>query len=252
MTTRDRRILLVVLVVGAIGAAWLLAISPKRDQASKLAGQVTTAQNQLNGARAVLAAGESARASFAQSYALLAQLGEAVPTDDDVPSLIYQVQSAASASRVDFRSLALGSASGSSSSTSSSPSSSASNLPPGATAGPAGFPVEPFNFTFQGNFFHLAGFLGRLNALVKVTNSHVAVSGRLMTLDGINLAEAPQGFPQITANVSATTFILPTSQGLTNGATPDGPRPATPVSPPGGISPDTVPTAPAVIGAAGR
>ena len=62
-----------------------------------------------------------------------------------------------------------------------------------------------------------------MNRFVVATNNHVSVSGRLMTLNAINLAPAPQGFPQIDATISATTYLVPASQGLTAGATPSGP-----------------------------
>jgi hypothetical protein len=89
--------------------------------------------------------------------------------------------------------------------------------------GPAGFPIEPFTFTFQGNFFHLANFFHRLQRFVVATNKRVSISGRLMTLNSFSLQPASQGFPQITAQISATTFLVPASQGLLNGATPAGP-----------------------------
>jgi hypothetical protein len=44
-----------------------------------------------------------------------------------------------------------------------------------------------------------------------------------MTLNAITLGAAPQGFPQITASISATTYLVPASQGLEAGATPTGP-----------------------------
>jgi hypothetical protein len=44
-----------------------------------------------------------------------------------------------------------------------------------------------------------------------------------MTLNAISLAAAKQGFPQITASISATTYLVPAGQGLMNGATPGGP-----------------------------
>jgi hypothetical protein len=101
--------------------------------------------------------------------------------------------------------------------------SSTATLPPGATVGPAGFPTEPFTFTFRGNFFHLADFFNRLQRFVVATNNRVSVSGRLMTLNAITLGPGPEGFPQITALISATTFLVPPGQGLLNGATPNGP-----------------------------
>ncbi len=253
MSARDRTILVVVCLAAAILAPWLLVIQPKRDQASKLQSQVSSVQSQLSSVQGQLAEGEKARAQFAASYTTLVRLGEAVPTDDTPPSLINQLQAAATASTVDFQSLTVNAGqgggnsptptptlTGSSSSTSRSSSSSTSTsaggaagqasttaLPPGATIGPAGFPVEPFTFTFQGNFFHLADFLGRLQRFVVANNQHLAVSGRLMTLNAITLGQSSSGFPGITATISATTYLLPASQGLLNGATPAGPSSST-------------------------
>jgi type II secretory pathway pseudopilin PulG len=234
MSTRDRTILVVIALAAAVIGPWLLIVQPKRDQAAKVQTQINSVQSQLASVRSELAAGTQARAAFASSYTSLVRLGEAVPTDDNTPSLIYQVQAAAKASKVDFQSLTFNAGQGGTaptSSTSSKPSTSSTDvsstaLPPGATIGPAGFPIEPFTFTFQGSFFHLADFLGRLQRFVVANNQNVWVSGRLMSLNAITLGQA-SGSPQVTATISATTYLLPASQGLLNGATPAGPATST-------------------------
>ncbi|HTX09282.1 MAG TPA: hypothetical protein VME22_11760 [Solirubrobacteraceae bacterium] len=227
MTARDRTVIMVVLALGAIVAGWLLVVSPKRSQASALSGQIAGVQSQLDSARSQVAAGEAARTAFAGQYAQLARLGEAVPPSDDVPSLIYQVQSAAQAAHVSLRALQLTPGSSSSSPTTSSSSSSStassSTLPPGAAVGAAGLPTDQFTFTLAGNFFNLANFFNRIQNFVVSSNSHLLISGRLMTINAISLAPGSNGFPQITANVSATTYIVPPTQGPTDGATPAGP-----------------------------
>jgi type II secretory pathway pseudopilin PulG len=223
MSTRDRTILGVLCLIAAVVAPWLLVISPKRAQANKLQTQIAGMQAQLSSVQAQLAQGERARAAFASSYTTLVRLGEAVPTDDNTPSLIYQLQSAAKQSGVNFQSLTFNAGQGGASSSSSSSGASAQSLPPGAAVGPAGFPVEPFTFTFAGNFFHLANFVGRLQRFVTATNKKLSVSGRLMSLNGITLAPSSTGFPEITATIAATTYLLPASEGLVNGATPAGP-----------------------------
>ena len=119
MTARDRTVIAVVCALAAIAASWLFVIQPKRDQAGKLGAAVKAEQSQLDSVRAQLAAGEAARTSFAKSYTTLVKLGEAVPVDDNVPSLIYQLQGAASSTKVDFRALSLVPSSGSPSPTSS-------------------------------------------------------------------------------------------------------------------------------------
>jgi hypothetical protein len=273
VTTRDRTVIIVVGVLVAIVASWLLVIGPKRSEASKLGSEVSAADSKVTSAQATLAQDEAARASFARAYSEIARLGEAVPADDDVPSMLYQIQSAASLAHVDFRALTLNpesasstpapapaassSKSGSSSSSASTtPASSAaaassaagatsaSSLPPGAAVGPAGFPTESFTLTFQGNFFHLSDFLKRLEAFVRLTNKRVFVSGRLMTLNAITLGAGGGGFPMMEASVSATTYLVPAAQGLTAGASPIGPASSTSTVS-GSANPSTV--APATV-----
>jgi type II secretory pathway pseudopilin PulG len=263
----------VIVIVAALAlliGAWLLLIGPKRSQASKLQTQINAAQSDLNSARAQIAQAQAARRSFSGDYAELVRLGEAVPPDDNVPSLLVQLQRAAAAAHVDFRNLALvpgsattpatpaptpspspttsSSSSGStpvsassSSATPTTPSSTStpaastsaanaaaanpSTLPPGAAVGPAGFPTEQFTLTFRGNFFHLSDFFRRLESFVTITNKQVQVSGRLMTLNAISLGASSNGFPQMDATVSATTYLVPAAQGLLNGATTGGPAP---------------------------
>jgi type II secretory pathway pseudopilin PulG len=257
MTARDRLVLVVVAVVAAVAAGWFLVVTPKRDEASQLSSQVSSVQAQLDSTRQQVTAAQLARTTFASSYTAVARLGEAVPADDNVASLIFQVQSAASTTGVDFAGLSLASSS-SSPSAPSAPVASASAaqantaaLPPGATVGPAGFPTEPFTFTFSGDFFHLSDFFGHLQQFVQTVGQRIAVRGRLLSLNAIQLGPGPKGFPEITATVSANTYLLPTTQGLQAGASPSGPAGAppassTPVS--GSAGSSSAPVAPAVIG----
>lgn len=237
MTTRDRLVIMIVAGLVAVGAIWMLVIQPKRDESNALAGQVAAAQKQLDTARSLTATAAADRAAFASNYEAVAKLGEAVPSDDNTPSLLYQLQDAAHRAGVSFESLVLNAASStstpasttSSSNTSSSATGSSTSqavtatLPPGAAVGPAGLPTVPFTFTFRGNFFHLANFFDRLERFVVATNRSVSVSGRLMSLNAISIAPASSGFPQMTATISATTYLVPADQGLTGGATSAGP-----------------------------
>jgi hypothetical protein len=258
VTTRDRIVIAVVAAAALLGGYWFLILAPKRDEATKLNSQVTAAKQRRDAAVVDANASRAARAEYAVNYATVARLGKAVPANDDMPSLIYQLASTSKASNVDFREIKLttsggaatppappstsGSAGkgGSSGSTGSSASKGAggsaatpvaasaaqtttANLPPGASVGPAGLPTMPFSFTFEGSFFHLADFFGSLNNLVGLRKVAVDVRGRLLMVDGIALSASPQGFPHMKASVSATAFLVPPDQGTTNGATPSGP-----------------------------
>jgi type II secretory pathway pseudopilin PulG len=253
VTGRDRIVLIVVLCVAAVAGGWMLVVQPRRAQASKLGTQINAEQSQLDSARQQVAEGESARREFAGDFTQVVRLGEAVPANDDVPSLIYQIQGAATHAHVDFRGLqvsATGSASTPSSAVASGSASgaqSSTQLPPGVGMGPAGFPVEQFTFSLQGNFFHLADFFNRLQQFVVAGKNQILIRGRLMTVNGISFSAAPQGFPQITANVSATTYLEQPSQGLTAGATSAGPAGTSSTTTPGASSTPSTPAAAAAV-----
>ena len=260
MTTRDRIIIVAVLAVAAVAGSWMLIVQPKRKQAASLASQVAAAQTQLETVRSELNQSQAAKTQFAHEYTEMVRLGEAVPPDDNVPSLVYQVQSAAAGAHVDFRALQVGASGGAPASTAPAPgtpgtsgqggsgaaSASAASLPPGVAVGPAGFPAEQFSFTFQGSFFHLSNFFDRLQRFVTANGQRIAISGRLMTVNAINLSAAPSGFPHITASVSATAYMLPASQGLVAGASPTAPATSATGTPPASSSPST-PTAAAAV-----
>jgi Tfp pilus assembly protein PilO len=101
----------------------------------------------------------------------------------------------------------------------------------GAAAGstaPAGLETVPLELEFEGNFFNLADFFHRVKRFVRVANKDVLVSGRLLTVEGVNWASDAENFPRLTATVNATIYLSPQAQGVTAGATPQGPAPTTP------------------------
>ena len=69
-------------------------------------------------------------------------------------------------------------------------------LPIGATVGTAGLPVMPYELVFEGGFFDIADFFGRIDGMVAQTNGEkTTVDGRLLTIDGFNFSPAPDGLP---------------------------------------------------------
>ena len=244
MTTRDRTVLVVLVALALVIGSWFVLVQPKRSEASKLQGEITTAQAALSQAQAQVSSGESAKKAYAALYASLARLGEAVPTDDDVPSLIYQLQAAATASKVDFKDFVLTPGGGTTSApapavatgatgatgTAGVPAATPAALAPGVQYGSAGIPIEPFTFTFDGNYFHLADFLGRLERFVTAANNQILVHGRLMTLNAISLGPAPQGFPEIAVSINATTYLDPAAAITAAPSTPSASSSPSPVT----------------------
>jgi len=296
MTGRDRIVVMVIVTAAILGGFWFMVIAPKRKTSADLTAAIAVQQQRLTVAQAASTQAQAAKARYDADYAAVARLGQAVPADDDVPSLVFQLDHAADAQKIDFRSLELsssgsstpppaaatpapatttpstggssssggsggsGGSSGSSSSsttpaTGTAPAASAAGpapatqavaatLPPGATVGAAGFPTMPYTFIFDGSFFSMESFLHKINGFTEVTKGGVKVHGRLLTVDSFQLTAGRKGFPNVSANVNATAYVLPVGEGLTAGATPAGPAAST-TTPASTSSSTATPTAPA-------
>jgi hypothetical protein len=107
VTSRDRLVVLVVGAVVLLAGFWFLLLSPKRHDAQSLSAKIGEAQQRLDKARQATAAASAARARYDADYAAVAKLGKAVPADDDVASLVYQLDHASRGAHIDFRSIKL-------------------------------------------------------------------------------------------------------------------------------------------------
>ena len=108
MTGRDRIVIVVIAALAVAAAAWLLVVSPEREKASKLGAEVSTAQSQLTTAEGEVNAARGAEAGYPTEYTSLVNLGKAVPTGQEVPSLIVQLAQATNEKNVEFTSITSG------------------------------------------------------------------------------------------------------------------------------------------------
>jgi Tfp pilus assembly protein PilO len=236
MKSTNGLIVAMLIIVGIAIAFWMLAFSPKRDEAAKLDAKVGQLEASIALHRAEVAEGEAAREDFSDDYQELVVLGKAVPGDDDTASLLVQISHIAEKTGVEFRDLELNTASGSGETPAPAPAASAGSepvsateaaaslLPLGASIGPAGLAVMPYTLTFDGNFFKIADFIKEIDSLVKTSNEDVRVDGRLLTLDAFALAgDDDKGFPALEVTFAVTTYLTPPSEGETAGATPSSP-----------------------------
>lgn len=220
------------IVVALLAAAfWLLLLSPKREEAKKLDGRIETLEFSLSQHRSEAESAAAARRAFPAEYQRLVVLGKAVPGGDETPSLLVQLSSLADKAEVSFQTLTLntGSSEGeevAAEGFTSPTEAEAALLPLGATIGPAGLAVMPYELNFEGNFFQIAKFIEGLDKLVKTTNQSVAVNGRLITVNSFSLTpgEGEGGSSRLLASFSVTTFLTPPGQGLTAGASAAGPE----------------------------
>jgi hypothetical protein len=247
MSRRNSIVLIAVAFIAMAGAYWMLILAPKRQEAVTLNTQIAAKQAALAQAEASLATYEAARGSYRSNYTKIARLGKAVPSDDDVRSLLVQLNSAADSSKVDFHTISLDGSSGAAppgsggTPAATGPKSAVTPPPGSSTVGTAGFSTMPFSFKFNGSFFNLATFFKRLDHFVTVKNQNLDVTGRLLLLNSISLQpDSTKGFPLITAEVKANSYLLPPTQDILAAATATGPTPAAGAAP-GTPSPSSAP-----------
>jgi Tfp pilus assembly protein PilO len=236
MKSTNGLIVAMLAIAGIAIAFWMLALSPKREEAAKLDVKVGQLEASIALHRAEVVEGEAAREEFSSDYQQLVVLGKAVPGDDDTASLLVQITHIAEKTGVEFHELELNTASGSEEAPAPAPAASAGSepvsateaaaslLPLGASIGPAGLAAMPYTLTFDGSFFKIADFIKEIDSLVKTTNENVKVDGRLLTLDAFSLAaDQDKGFPALEVTFAVTTYLTPPSEGETAGASPSSP-----------------------------
>jgi hypothetical protein len=222
MTGRDRMVLIVIAVVAVLGAAWMLVVSPERQQASKLSGQVAAAQAQVAAAESTVSSARAAQSQYSAAYASLVNIGKAVPPSDEVPALIDQLTQASNEKSVQFSAISPGA--GSSASSSASTSTSTGTAAQGAAASgtqAAAFTPLPFSFTFEGSYFDLEHLFRKLTEFATLNAAgKLEVNGRLLTINSVSLSgggsgEASKAGGQLTGSISATAYVMPASAALT-------------------------------------
>ncbi len=249
----SNRLIVSILVVAVLAIGfWMLALGPKREEASELSAEAETQRLALSEAQNKAAAATAARRAFPADYRQLVVLGQAVPAGDETSSLLVELNKVAKKSKITFDSIKLtgtgetsapiataapeAAPAAPSSNSGAVPASStvppteaaASVLPLGATIGTAGLGVLPYSLDFRGNFFQVANFIKGIDTLVHTGEPNVLVNGRLVTLDGFALNADPNfDFPHLDATFAVTTYVTPPEQGITAGATTSAPAPIT-------------------------
>lgn len=225
MSSNNRAIVAVAVLCALAIAFWMMLLSPKRDEAKKLDAQVMQLKSSLAQHQAEVAEAEAARKEFPTEYQKLVVVGKAVPGDDEIASLLVQLNHIADRTGGTFSNIKLTAGSGEGEAPAAPPAGeaapasptevAASLLPLGATIGPAGLAVMPYDVTFDGQFFQVADFIAGLDSLVKTKAGTVRVDGRLVTIDGFSLEASPEtGFPALQGSFALTTYLTPPGETL--------------------------------------
>jgi type IV pilus assembly PilO-like protein len=249
MSKSIKTLLVGVVAVAAIAAYWMLVLSPKRKEATDLSSKIAAQQAQVAQNQSLLANFEKAKQDYRKNYTTLVRLGKAIPADDDVHSLVVQLDAAAKRSGVDFQNIDIGQGGGTASAL---PSTATTNgatgsVPPGAVSAGA-FSAMPFAFSFAGDYNGLSKFFARLERFVGIKGDKIDVNGRLLRIESISLTPDEGGWPGLHAQIGASSYIVPLAQdpaaqgsagGTTPGTTTPGTSTSTSTSPSGSSSSGT-------------
>ncbi len=172
------------LILALVG--YFLLIKPKQDAAGRLSDEIATLETQLAVAMAAQRQpqGDGSTIKVADVF----RVTKAMPDDDDMPGIILELNAVASASGIEFVSIA-----------------------PQSAAVRSGYTALPINLAFEGNYYDLTDFLFRIRNLVTVRDGELEAEGRLFTLDTLSLQEGPAGFPEIAASFTLTAYYYSTT-----------------------------------------
>jgi len=233
----NKTIVAMLVLAGLAIAFWVLLLSPKREEVSKLSDQADQLRASVVESQRQVAEAEAAKRRFPDDYQRLVVLGQAVPSNEETSSLLVELNRIAKQTDVRFERIELestgeesaaepatevapptsevaGGAAGVPASATVPPTEAAAALLPlGATIGPAGLGVMPYKLSFSGSFLQIADFIDGVDSLVQGSGEKVAVEGRLVTLDGFALSEEQErGYPYLSATFSVTTYLTPPAQ----------------------------------------
>ncbi|MEP7224870.1 MAG: type 4a pilus biogenesis protein PilO, partial [Actinomycetota bacterium] len=191
-----------VLLYGIV--VWFLVLAPKRSEAATLRTDIAAAELELAQAQETANRPHSSGASIADVF----RLAKAMPASTDQPGLVLELDRLARASGVTLGSIA----------------------PQDPVYGSSGATLIPVEVIVDGTYRQITSFLARARQLVTVRRGMLNATGRLFTVQGVELSESStSGFPRLDGIIKLNAYVY------------DGPiaspsasdRPGDEVSPPG-------------------
>ena len=172
------------LIVYTLGF-WFMLVAPKRALASELEAEAATTQQAVATARAAAVAPPDTQPI---AVADIFRLAKAMPAVPDMPGILLELARIAEETGIEFQSIS-----------------------PEASTVEGDYQVVPIGLIFDGNFYELSDLLFRLRTLVGVRHGELEATGRLFSVEKIDFAESPDGFPDITANLTLNAYVYGTA-----------------------------------------
>jgi hypothetical protein len=210
--SRDRILLSVLGAAAVIAGFWFAFLGPKREDVRRLDSELAAQQQRFERAEATAAQARAARARYDADYSAVVMLGKAVPEQDGLPSLLYQIDSSARDAKIDFSSITSAGGASQTGGTAATAPATGGSTPAPATSTAVAPTAMPLSFVFSGSFFDMEHMLDRVHRFVRPRGADLAIRGRLLSVDDIALAPASDGFPNVQATISASAYTMPAAR----------------------------------------
>jgi Tfp pilus assembly protein PilO len=166
-----------------VAVSYFVLIRPQRAESARLDAEIAELESKIavNTRQAAVSEEPEVRINVADLF----RLAKAMPDEDNMPGIILEVNSIASSAGIEFLAI---------------------QPQPPVVAG--SHRALPITLTFEGNYYDLTDFLYRLRTLVTVKDGKLHASGRLYTLDALDMHEAKTGFPDIEAVLTVSAYAF--------------------------------------------
>lgn len=187
MRKRDIGILIGLGVVVLLVAWYFLLIGPKRDNIATANENLKVEKDKYDTNSNKIKRIEQERDIAEQATADLLKLDKLMPIDEQVPSLIVELQQSARDSGIVFTSIIPGTP---------------------VTSQDGSGTVVPFELKFDGKFYDINDFLYRVENYARMEGSDVNVSGRFISVVALEMDESEErDFPYLSATLSINAFM---------------------------------------------
>jgi Tfp pilus assembly protein PilO len=204
-------IVVAALLVGLGG--WKFVVAPQSKKAASLQEQTAGVQQQIAQNLAAAAAARNTASAPSQTIRVadLYKLAKAMPSDEDIPDLLIELSRVTKEAGVDV-----------------------TTLSPTTSSSSDG--TVPVSLNVSGDFYSVTDLLYRLRNLVWVRNGALQATGRLFSIDSVNLT--PTTGTTVTATIRMHAFVYGggAAAPLPTGALPDTPTTPAPDTSSGGTS----------------
>ena len=185
MSRRVRYVLMGLGLLVFVLVVWFLVLSPIRGNISATNTAIEDQKTRYALAQSQLTQAKSTKQEGELNQARLLELAKMIPNDQELPSLLLQLQDLADQSGIDFVAITPGDP---------------------TAAGTGDYQLLPLSLTFAGTFFDVSDFTYRAEQMV-------AGPGRLLAIKSVNLVlgstiAAVGSSPKLTATLSLYAFIM--------------------------------------------